>query len=140
MKKKIKINKKIKSDLEKYPMVECRWLDIVSDASWQSIDNLKNTKLATCITKGHLLSQTKGITRIFGDYSLKDNLKTDIEEVGNTTVIPNSVIVEIKKIQLLFYYHLLYPQRMERFIAFILRFIIIFPTFSLLLLILFIFI
>lgn len=98
MKRKIKINKKIKSDLKKYPMVECRWLDIVSDASWQSMDNLKNTKLATCITKGHLLSQTKGITRIFGDYSLKDNLKTDIEEVGNTTIIPNSVIVEIKKI------------------------------------------
>jgi hypothetical protein len=98
MKRKIKINKKIKSDLKKYPMVECRWLDIVSDASWQSMDNLKNTKLATCITKGHLLSQTKGITRIFGDYSLKDNSKTDIEEVGNTTVIPNSVIVEIKKI------------------------------------------
>ena len=98
MKRKIKINKKKKSDLKKYPMVECRWLDIVSDASWQSMDNLKNTKLATCITKGHLLSQTKGITRIFGDYSLKDNSKTDIEEVGNTTVIPNSVIVEIKKI------------------------------------------
>ena len=98
MKRKIKINKKIKSDLEKYPMVECMWLDIVSDSSWQSVETLKNSKLAICITKGHLLSQSKGITRIFGDYSLKENSKTEIEEVGNTTIIPNSVIIEIKKI------------------------------------------
>jgi hypothetical protein len=103
MKKKIKINKKLKSDLEKYPMVECRWLDIVSDASWQSVENLKSSKLATCITKGHLLSQAKGITRIFGDYSLKDNSKTDIEEV---------------------------------FLAFLIRAIIFYPTFFLIIIIL----
>ena len=52
--------------------------------------------LATCVTKGHLLSQTKGVTRIFGDYSA--NEKGEIEEIGNTTIIPNSVIVNIKKI------------------------------------------
>ena len=33
MKRKIKINKKKKIDIEKYPMVECRWHDIVSDPS-----------------------------------------------------------------------------------------------------------
>lgn len=98
MKRKIKIKKKIKSELEKYPMVEVRWKDIVSDSGWQSFDTLKNSKLAICITKGHLLSQSKGITRIFGDYSLKDNSKTEIEEISNTTIIPNSVIIEIKKI------------------------------------------
>jgi hypothetical protein len=126
MKRKIKINKKIKSDLKKYPMVECRWLDIVSDASWQSMDNLKNTKLATCITKGHLLSQTKGITRIFGDYSLKDNSKTDIEEVGNTTVIPNSVIVEIKKYSCNLVFTL-YIEVMGNFIGILLRLLYFYP-------------
>jgi hypothetical protein len=55
------------------------------------------SKLATCITKGHLLSQAKGVTRIFGDYSYNDN-KTEIESIGNTTIIPNSVIKEIKKL------------------------------------------
>jgi len=54
--------------------------------------------LGNGVVANNLLSQSKGITRIFGDYSLKDNSKTDIEEVGNTTIIPNSVIVEIKKI------------------------------------------
>jgi len=38
------------------------------------------------------------VTRIFGDYSLADEESGRIEEIGNSTIIPNSVIVEIKKI------------------------------------------
>tara|TARA_R100000963_G_C4543234_1_gene39407 strand:+ start:69 stop:380 length:312 start_codon:yes stop_codon:yes gene_type:complete len=95
--KKILIPKKIYSEIEKYPMVSCEWLDILSNSSWQSIEDLKKSELATCITKGHLFSQSKGITRIFGDYSLNDK-KEKIDELGNTTIIPNSVIKEIKKI------------------------------------------
>jgi hypothetical protein len=96
LKRKITINKKAKNWQDKYPMVEAVWLDIVSESGWQDIDNLKDQKLATCVTKGHLLSQTKGVTRIFGDYSTND--KNEIEQIGNTTIIPNSVIVSIKKI------------------------------------------
>ena len=95
-KRKIIINKKAKTDLEKYPMVECKWHDIQSDSSWRSIKDLQNDELPICFTKGHLLSQAKGITRIFGYYSLaKDN---SIDEIGNTTIIPTNVIIEIKKI------------------------------------------
>ena len=45
------------------------------------------------------LDWLKGPTqpRIFGDYSYNDN-KTEIETIGNTTLIPNSVIKEIKKL------------------------------------------
>jgi len=96
LKRKITINKKAKNWQDKFPMVEAVWLDIVSESGWQDIDNLKDQKLATCVTKGHLLSQTKGVTRIFGDYSTND--KNEIEQIGNTTIIPNSVIVSIKKI------------------------------------------
>jgi len=77
-------------------MVEVVWQDIVSDSGWQDLEQLKDSKLATCVTKGHLLSQVKGVTRIFGDYSTND--KGEIEQIGNTTIIPNSVIVSIKKI------------------------------------------
>jgi len=98
MKRKIKINKKKKIDIEKYPMVECRWHDIVSDPSWISLDDLKNAKLAVCITKGHLLSQSGGITRIFGDYAINEKDPKKIDEVGNSTIIPNSNIIKIKKI------------------------------------------
>ena len=97
MKKKISIPKKVKSEIDKYPMVSVEWYDIVSDSSWSTFDQLKKAKLATCITKGHLLSQTKGVTRVFGDYSFGDDGKS-IESIGNTTVIPNSVIKDIKKL------------------------------------------
>ena len=97
MRKKIVIPKKTKNGIEKYPMVSVEWFDIVSDSSWTSFDALKKSNLATCITKGHLLSEAKGVTRIFGDYSFSDNGK-DIESIGNTTIIPNSVIKEIKKL------------------------------------------
>ena len=92
-KRKITINKKAKNWQERYPMVSVTWLDILSDSSWQSIDQLLKLKLANCVTKGHLLSQAKGITRIFGDYSASE--KGEIEEIGNTTIIPNSVIVKL---------------------------------------------
>ena len=71
-------------------------MDICSDSSWQSIDHLKKAELPTCVTKGHLLTQSKGITRVFGDYS--ENDKGEIEEIGNSTIIPNSVIQNIKKL------------------------------------------
>ena len=97
MKKKISIPKKVRSEIEKYPMVSVEWYDIVSDSSWSTFDQLRKAKLATCITKGHLLSQNKGVTRVFGDYSFGDDGKS-IESIGNTTVIPNSVIKDIKKL------------------------------------------
>ena len=96
-KRKITLRKKVKNEIDKYPMVSVEWFDIVSNGSWSSFDELKKSKLATCITKGHLFSQTKGVTRIFGDYSFADN-GVDIESVGNTTIIPNNVIKDIKKI------------------------------------------
>ena len=96
-KRKITLNKRAKTEIERYPMVSVEWYDIVSNSSWSSFQELKKSKLATCITKGHLYSQAKGVTRIFGDYSYSEN-GLDIESIGNTTVIPNSVIKEIKKI------------------------------------------
>jgi hypothetical protein len=97
-KRKLTINKKAKKEIEKYPLVEIKWLDITSDSAWQGIDDLNNAKLPICTTKGHLLTQAKGITRVFGDYALKDEKTGVIDEIANTTLIPNSVIIDIKKI------------------------------------------
>ena len=97
MRKKISIPRKTKTEIEKYPMVSVEWYDIVSDSSWSTFEQIKKAKLATCITKGHLLSQTKGVTRVFGDSSFGDDGKS-IESIGNTTIIPNSVIKDIKKL------------------------------------------
>lgn len=92
----VKVNKKSKDLNTRFPLVEVTWKDIVSDSSWQSAENLANAELATCVTKGHLLSQSKGVTRLFGDYvSNKDG---ELDELGNTTIIPTSVIISVKKI------------------------------------------
>jgi hypothetical protein len=98
MKKRIILKRKSKSlsAIENYPMVSCEWNDIESFSGWCSIKDLQNSKLPKCITKGHLISQKNGITRIFGDYSIDSN--NEINEIGNTTIIPNCVIVSIKKI------------------------------------------
>ena len=97
MRKKIAVPKKIKNQIDKFPMVAVEWFDIVSNSSWSSFDELKKSNLSTCITKGHLFSQAKGVTRLFGDYSFAEN-GVDIESIGNTTIIPNSVIKDIKKL------------------------------------------
>jgi len=95
-KRKISVNRKAKTWQDRYPLVEITWVDICSDSSWQSLKGVMQMELPTCVTKGHLLSQAKGITRVFGDHSLdKDN---NIDEVGNVTIIPNSVIKDIKKL------------------------------------------
>ena len=93
---KIKTKKGDKNDISYYPLVEIKWYHIMSQSLWLSIEDAKKMKLPTCTTKGHLLSQTKGVTRVFGDYAEDDN--GDIDELGNVTIIPTSVILDIKKI------------------------------------------
>ena len=92
------INKKAKKEIEKYPLVEIKWYDITSNSAWQSLDDLLIAKLPICTTKGHLLSDNKGVVRVFGDYALKDEKTGVIDEIANTTIIPKSVIIDIKKI------------------------------------------
>ena len=108
-KKKKKINKKVYKktlplnvnklgkNIEDYPFVEIEWLDIEGDAGWSSTKQLKLEKLPTCVSKGYLVSQQKGVTRIFTDY-IKTKDKDTFEDIGNTTIIPTSVIQSIKQI------------------------------------------
>ena len=49
------------------------------------------------MSKGYLLSQTKGVTRIFSDY-IKTKDKPTFDNIGNTTIIPTAVITSIKKL------------------------------------------
>jgi hypothetical protein len=88
--------KKTDNELDNYPLVEIKWYDIVSESSWLEIKEVKEMELPVCITKGHLLSQSKGVTRVFGDYAEDDN--GDLDDLGNVTLIPTSVIISIKKI------------------------------------------
>jgi hypothetical protein len=82
VKRKININRKSKDWKNKYPMVEIHWVDIVSDSSWQSLKQLKEHELPVCVTKGHLFSQDKGVTRVFADYSLNDKKESTPKTEG----------------------------------------------------------
>ena len=97
-KKTIPLNiKSLGNKIESYPFVEITWLDIEGDAGWSDTKSLNKEKLPTCVSKGYLVSQQGGVTRIFTDY-IKTKDKPTFESIGNTTLIPTAVIESIKKI------------------------------------------
>ena len=83
--------------IDDYPFVEIEWLDIEGDAGWSSTKDLSKEQLPVCVSKGYLLSQSKGITRIFTDYILNKD-KPTFDTIGNTCIIPTAVIKSIKKL------------------------------------------
>ena len=85
--------------IDDYPFVEIEWLDIEGDAGWSSTKDLSKEQLPVCVSKGYLLSQSKGITRMFTDY-IKTKDKPTFDNIGNTTIIPTAVIKSIRKIKI----------------------------------------
>jgi hypothetical protein len=87
--------KKLGKNIDAYPFVEIQWLDIEGDAGWSDTKSLLKSKLPTCVSKGYLVSQKGGVTRIFTDY-IQSKTDESFENIGNTTIIPTSVIQSIK--------------------------------------------
>ena len=97
-KKTIPLNlKSLGNKIEAYPFVQIEWVDIEGDAGWSNTKSLNKSKLPICVSKGYLLSQKNGVTRIFVDY-IKTKDSDTFDDIGNTTIIPTSVIQSIKKI------------------------------------------
>ena len=92
-------SKSLGRDISKYPYVEIEWVDIEGDDGWSTLSSLDKDKLPVAVSKGYLLSQRKGVTRIFRDY-IKSKEGTTFEDIGSTVIIPTSVIVSIKKLNL----------------------------------------
>ena len=85
----------IKKSDHKYPLVKVMWIDITADSAWKELSDLERESLPVCVSVGYLYKTDKKITRLFADYSIKDG---EIDEVGNTTLIPNSVILDVIKL------------------------------------------
>ena len=97
-KKTIPLNlKSLGNKIEAYPFVQIEWVDIEGDAGWSNTKSLNKSKLPICVSKGYLLSQKNGVTRIFVDY-IKTKDSDTFEDIGNSTIIPTSVIQSIKKL------------------------------------------
>jgi hypothetical protein len=100
IKRLIPLNEKIlANDISKYTYVEVEWVDIEGDDGWVTLKALREEKLPIAVSKGYLLSQKNGVTRIFRDY-IKSKTKPVFEDIGSTVIIPTSVIISIKKITL----------------------------------------
>ena len=87
--------KTLDNKIDTYPYVEIEWLDIEGDAGWSETKSLNKLKLRTCVSKVYLVNQSNGVTRIFTDY-IKAKTGDTFENIGNTTIIPTSVIRSIK--------------------------------------------
>ncbi len=87
--------KTLDNKIDTYPYVEIEWLDIEGDAGWSDTKSLNKLKLPTCVSKGYLVNQSNGVARIFTDY-IKAKTGDTFENIGNTTIIPTSVIRSIK--------------------------------------------
>ena len=92
-------NKTLGNKIEAYTFVEVRWLDIEGDDGWSTLDVLRKEKLPIAVSKGYLLSQKGGVTRLFRDY-IESKEGSTFEDIGSTVIIPTSVIVSIKKLTL----------------------------------------
>ena len=90
--------KSLGSDISKYSFVEIEWADIEGDAGWSNTLALNKSKLPICVSRGFLVSQKNGVTRLFGDYIRTKDKTLEFETIGNTTIIPTSVIQSIKKL------------------------------------------
>lgn len=81
-----------------YKFVHVYWNDISSDASWRTIEDVKSESLARSLSTGFLVSDDKDeLVRLVSDFNFKDD--GSIYECGNSTIIPKSVITEIKEVK-----------------------------------------
>ena len=81
-----------------YKFYMCWWSDICSSSQWDTLQNLKKSKPAVCITMGWLIS-TKNRNYVFiGDINFNDD--GSVNDGGNTTVIPKSNILKLKEIKI----------------------------------------
>ena len=79
-----------------YKFVHVYWVDITSDSAWRSLEDIKEEKLPRCLSTGFLVSDEEEVIRLVSDFNFKDD--GTIDECGNSTIIPKSVVQEIKEV------------------------------------------
>ncbi len=79
-----------------YKFVHVYWIDIESDSSWRSIEDVKESALPRCLSTGFLIDDSDEMIRIVSDFNFNDD--GTISECGNSTIIPKSVVKEVKEV------------------------------------------
>ena len=81
-----------------YDLVQVIWEDIVGDAGWAEIPEIKNASTAICCSLGYLVFQDDKKTIIMSDFIFEDS--GSIKQGGGHTVIPTKNILKIKKVKI----------------------------------------
>tara|TARA_B100000579_G_scaffold393652_1_gene370420 strand:+ start:670 stop:963 length:294 start_codon:yes stop_codon:yes gene_type:complete len=81
-----------------YKLAMVYWEDIVGDAGWAEIPEIKNSKTAICCSFGWIALHNDKKTIIMSDFIFEDNGK--IKTGGGYTTIPTKNILSIRKINL----------------------------------------
>ena len=79
-----------------YKFVHVYWIDIESDSSWRSVEDVKESSLPRCLSTGFLIDDNEEMIRIVSDFNFNDD--GSIDECGNSTIIPKSVVQEVKEV------------------------------------------
>jgi hypothetical protein len=80
-----------------YDLVQVIWEDIVGDAGWAEIPDIKNANTAICCSLGYLVFQDDKKTIIMSDFIFEDNGK--VKTGGGYTTLPTTNVLQIKKIK-----------------------------------------
>ena len=80
-----------------YDLVQVIWEDIVGDAGWAAIPEIKNASTAICCSLGYLVFQDDKKTIIMSDFIFEDNGK--VKTGGGYTTLPTTNVLQIKKIK-----------------------------------------
>ena len=81
-----------------YELAMVYWEDIVGDAGWAEIPEIKNSKTAICCSFGWIALHNDSKTIIMSDFIFEENGK--IKTGGGYTTIPTQNIIQIKKIKI----------------------------------------
>lgn len=79
-----------------YKLVQVSWVDISSDSSWRALDEVLKENLPRCLSTGYLVSEKDDVIRLVSDFIFNDD--GTIYECGSSTLIPKSVVQEIKEV------------------------------------------
>ena len=84
--------------IKKIPIkfVHVYWIDITSDSSWRSLEDIKEESLPRCLSTGFLVSDEEEVIRLVSDFNFKED--GSIDECGNSTIIPRHNVYEIKEV------------------------------------------
>ena len=79
-----------------YKFLHVFWIDIKSDSSWRSEEDVKDDNLPRCLSTGFLIDDDGEMIRLVSDFNFKDD--GSIDECGNSTIIPKCVVQEVKEV------------------------------------------